>query len=360
MAVGGGSNAAEEYGGEAADFDIQTVDGPALTPKIAGIVGLCLTSFLWIIASWRLLYHYSGWCIKCCQRQKEEEDLHHLRTDGLTTKRILHSLLWTAMVVEGVAYADMVATNSSNELNYTLLDIIGRGILEFSTFVIGTIHWFNIISQARAGDKKLAFTICPVILALVTIGVTVSSTFEAAVLLSGGYKTVHDFRANSKIHRITLMVEAVGWGVQAIIVVICGNMVYKRISSLPTFSQVRSQAKRNIINKMMIPMIFCALCYALRAGFLAADFASRIVSPETTFEAGIGWWVGNCWVPTFVPSIMLLYSIRKRDREPGSIAGVPDTLLQSPQAEALGDPFQSFHRTLQDFEDEDSTRPLKE
>ena len=92
---------------------------------------------------------------------------------------------------------------AGNELNYTLLDIIGRGILEFSTFVIGTIHWFNIISQARAGDKKLAFTICPVILALVTIGVTVSSTFEAAVLLSGGYKTVHDFRANSKIHRIT-------------------------------------------------------------------------------------------------------------------------------------------------------------
>ena len=123
MAVGGGSNAAEEYGGEAADFDIQTVDGPALTPKIAGIVGLCLTSFLWIIASWRLLYHYSGWCSKCCQRQKEEEDLHHLRTDGLTTKRILHSLLWTAMVVEGVAYADMVATNSSKYHSKSILSV---------------------------------------------------------------------------------------------------------------------------------------------------------------------------------------------------------------------------------------------
>ena len=88
-------------------------------------------------------------------------------------------------------------------MNYTLLDIIGRGILEYSTFIIGTVHWFNIVSQARAGDKKLAFTLCPIILAIVTIGVTVSSIFEAVALLNGGYETVHDFRSTSQIHRIT-------------------------------------------------------------------------------------------------------------------------------------------------------------
>mmetsp|Transcript_19467 Transcript_19467/g.41637 ORF Transcript_19467/g.41637 Transcript_19467/m.41637 type:complete len:360 (-) Transcript_19467:182-1261(-) len=344
---------------EAADFDIATVDGPALTPQISGIVGLCITSFLWVIASWRLLYHYSGWCSKCCKRTKEDEEINHLRTDGLTTKRLLHGLLWTAMVVEGVAYADMVGTNSSNKLNYVLLDIIGRGILEFSTFVIGTVHWFNITSQARAGDKKLAFAIFPAILAILTIAVTVSSTFEAVTLLHGGYDTVHGFRSQSDIHRITLLVESVGWGIHAGIVAICGRMVYLRISSLPTFSQVRSHAKRNIITKMIIPMIFCALSYLLRSGWMAADFASRLVSPETTFEQGVGWWVGNCWVPTFIPSIMLLYSIRKRDREPGSIDGVPETLLQSPNAEMPADPFQSFQQTFRDFEDEDASLPSK-
>ena len=91
---------------------------------------------------------------------------------------------------------------------------------------------------------------------------------------------------------------------------------------------------------------------------MAADFASRIISPETTFEAGVGWWVGNCWIPTFVPSIMLLYSVRKRDQEPGD---VPDTLLPaSPHSDAAGDPFQSFQQVLQDFEDEDSVGPIKE
>ena len=52
----------------------------------------------------------------------------------------------------------------------------------------------------------------------------------------------------------------------AVIVVACASMVYGRISSLPTFSQVRSEARRNIMNKMIIPMAFCALSYALRLG----------------------------------------------------------------------------------------------
>lgn len=336
------------------DFDIAEVNGPALTPRIAGIVGLCITSLLWVIASWRLLYHYSGWCGHCCQK-KEDEDINHLRTEGLTTKRLLHGLLWAAMVVEGVGYADMVGTNSNNKLNYVLLDIVGRGILEFSTFVIGTVHWFNLISQARAGDKKLAFKFFPAVLTIITIAVTVSSTFEAVALLHGGFETVHDFRSKSDIHRITLIVESVGWGVHSGIVAICGNMVYKRIASLPTFSQVRSHAKRNIITKMIIPMIFCSLCYFLRSGWMAADFASRIVRPQNTFESGVGWWVGNCWIPTFIPSIMLLYSIRKRDREPGSIDGVPEALLPVPyQEEGPADPFQSFQQTFRDFEDEAS------
>lgn len=362
--VGSESDAGESEN----DFDINTVDGPALTHQISGIVGLCITSLLWVITSWRLLYHYSGRCTKCCKRigihEEEDNDDINVRADGITTKRILHGLLWTAMVVEAVAYADMVGTNSSNKLNYTLLDIVGRGILEFSTFVIGTVHWFNIISRASlASDKKKFWTITlfPIILTIVTIGVTVASTFEAVVLMNGGYKTVHEFRSTSQVHRITLLVESAGWGIHAVVVAICGSMVHRRISALPTFSQVRSEAKRNIINKMIIPMIFCSISYALRAGWLAADFASRILSPSTTFEMGVGWWVGNCWIPTFIPSIMLLYSIRKRDREStGSMDVTPDPTAEGSSTnndatEALltpSDPFESF-QAFRDYEEND-------
>ena len=101
---------------------------------------------------------------------------------------------------------------------------------------------------------------------------------------------------------------------------------------------------------------------------MAADFASRIVSPETTFEAGVGWWVGNVWLPTFIPSIMLLYSIRKRDREEPGYASVgigisptmssssTSPLIQSDSYHAqLGNPFEAFHQNMREFEEEDST-----
>eukprot|EP00985_Skeletonema_marinoi_P008166 scaffold3636_cov88-Skeletonema_marinoi.AAC.4 len=347
---------------------LQSAAGPTLTFRISGIVGLCITGILWIIVSWRLLYHYSGWWSKCCKKKEQqgqeilvEEDeevvINHLRTDGFTMKRLLHIMLWITMIVQGVGYADMVGTDVSNKLNYTLLDIVGRGILEFTTFVIGTIHWFNVTSKARAGasEKKVMFTLLPLILVFATVAVTVCSIFEAVVLLAGHSEDIHEFRSTSKIHRITLIVESSGWGIHAVVVSICGGMVYKRISSLPTFSQVRSRAKRNIITKMIIPIFFCALSYALRSAWMAADFASRILRPDSTFESGLGWWIGNCWIPTIVPSMMLLYSIRKRDREPGMIDGVSETLLQRINAEPqdYDDPFQSFHTLI--IEDENAT-----
>lgn len=159
------------------------------------------------------------------------------------------------------------------------------------------------------------------------------------------------------MHQVTLLVGAVAYLILALIVAKCAAMVHKRISSLPTMSQVRQHAKRNIINKMMIPMIFCALSYALRSAWMAADFTCRIISPDTNFESGVGYWVGNCWLPTIIPSIMLLYSIRKRDRivEPSGSDGKTKTLIKSSDAEAHANPFQSFQQTF--LEDEGASWP---
>ena len=195
-----------------AETDLDVASGPALSPQISGIVGLCITVFLFVIASWRLLYHYyaCGHSRCCAHRPENEDDKNNNNVNsssnnsvpGLTTKRILHGLLFTFTLVEIIGYASMVSTNTSNKLNYTLLDIIGRGILEFSTFVIGTIHWFNVISASQS-DKSLSTVLYPVILAIITIGVTVCSTFEAVALLGGGYDNVDEFREHSKIHRIS-------------------------------------------------------------------------------------------------------------------------------------------------------------
>lgn len=259
------------------------------------------------------------------------------------------------MVVEGVAYADMLAARLSDKLNYTLLDIIGRGILEFTTFSILTVYWFDLTSTARAGasEKRGAFVLFPWLLGLVTVAMIAINTIEAVVLLSDTYPTLDDFRTNSPVHRITLLVESSSWGIHAVIVSICGGMVYKRISSLPTFSQVGNSARRNIWGKMIIPIILCAICYAMRSGWYAADYASRLSDPDTTFETGVGWYIGNVWIPTLIPSLCLLYSVRKRDREPGSIDGVSERLLNRDHiADESNDPFTSFNLVFRDLDEQ--------
>lgn len=324
-------------------FNVGLVGGPVMTAKVAGIVGLCLTSSLWIIVSWRLLFHSKCWCYR------------EAVVDGVTIKRMLHGLLWATMVVEGVAYALMVGgTDTSHKVTYTLLDIIGFGILEYWTFVVGTAYWFNLIYTARSvGESKFTLLIFPTILVIITLAVTVVSIFEAMDLWNGLYLSVSEFREQSRLYRIALLTESVGWGIHGALVVICGCMVHRRISSLPTISQVRSEARRNIMNKMIIPMVFCALSYFLRSGFLAADFATHVINKSNNtgnFEAGVGWWIGYCWIPTLIPSIMLLYSIRKRDREsPGD--GAVYMILQSPNSVGSHeDPFRSFQRT-RDYDD---------
>merc|ERR1711957_908466 len=53
--------------------------------------------------------------------------------------------------------------------------------------------------------------------------------------------------------------------------------------------------------------------------------------------------------------IMLLYSIRKRDRvsEPGAFDSAGQTLIKSTDAETLTNPFHAFQQTFQDFEEDD-------
>ena len=88
---------------------------------------------------------------------------------------------------------DMVATAAISALNYTLLDMIGRGILEYCTFIAGTVHWFGILSES----EKLTFTLFTATLAIITIAVIICSTIEVVALWAGGYETVEDFQVCS-------------------------------------------------------------------------------------------------------------------------------------------------------------------
>jgi hypothetical protein len=190
-AISDGEGDADGEGGP--DYDVSSIGGPAMSSMVSGIVGLCLTSFLWIVVSWRLFYHYSSWF----DRRRRH------RGDGLTIKRALHALLFVTMIVEGAAYAIMVRTNAMGKVAYALLDVIGRGTLEYCAFVVGTSHWFDVIHRARSsGNARSCLAFYPVPLAFLALGVIVASAFEAVDLSSDAYPTVDAFRNNSRIYRI--------------------------------------------------------------------------------------------------------------------------------------------------------------
>lgn len=259
------------------------------------------------------------------------------------------------MLIEGVAYMDMLVHDKWDKLNYLLLDILGKGILEYSTFSILTVYWFDMTSSARAivKERLVTFTLFRWVLCITTLGMIGMNTYEAVVLLGDKYSTLPQFQSQSSIHRITLLVECISWGVHAVIVSICGGIVYSRISSLPNFAQVGLRAKSSILSKMLFPIVSCAVSYGLRSGWYGADYVSRLHGSETAFETGAAWWICNVWIPSFIPSLCLLYSVRKRDREPGSIDGVSESLLKGDTlGSSGGDPFRNFNRMFRDLDDE--------
>ena len=141
---------------------VDSVDGPVLTVKLSGIIGVVLTSMLFLVASWRLIHHFSAmW------RRDTDEEVNS--TQGITTKRTLHIFLWMTMLIEGGAYSAMVAHNTISKVNYMLLDIIGRGVLEYWTFVFGTMYWFDIVAKASRSKGESARSMYPVVLAIVTV-----------------------------------------------------------------------------------------------------------------------------------------------------------------------------------------------
>jgi hypothetical protein len=305
----------------------------------------------------------------------------YIRTEGLTTKRILHILLWSTMLIEGIAYISMIvqllttqgdestSLLSDNKRTYFLLDILGRSILEYTTFSILTVYWFDYLTKASSAavDKRdLLCRLFRYILGCVSLIMIGANTFEAVVLFGGGnttsYDTLSEFQTQSTVHRITLLISCISWGLHGIIVSICGGMVYRRIVSLPNFSAVGSRAKWSILCKMLFPIVCCAVSYAIRSGWYGVDYyylssSSRTQddsTTNTTFERGAGWWIGNVWIPTLLPSLCLLYSVRKRDREPGSIDGVSESLLKGDylMSGKNNDPFRNFNRVFRDLDDE--------
>lgn len=227
------------------------------------------------------------------------------------------------MTLECVAYADVAGVfalshDSSRALRvgYVLLEVIGRAMFEFLAFSTVSILWLDMsrdITTTTAiseNNSRLLKTTLPRILIGTGVILSLASIWEAVDILTTSNEASWVFRGH-------ISIEAVAWGIQAGMACTCTWLTAKRISRLSMLEQSDKWIQVKVVMKPLVPMVLCTICYSIRAMWLFVLFVSMPKTMSHLAERdSLAWWIGFCWIPTFLPSILLLYSARKRDPTP--------------------------------------------
>jgi hypothetical protein len=328
--------------------------------RTAGIVGLCLTSCLGLISCWRLIHQYS-------ERHRPSSSpllstpppLHQQSSSQQyptvssschiwTARRGFHILFSLAMIVEGISYADLCGVFLSSQQQpswrserwgYILLELVGRSYLEVFSYMIVTLLWLEAIGirlgcsnwteTSRSATTEQASTTSnmlnligfrvslyfPTIVWTMVITIVTLASLLQAISMVNSSPTLEGHFWIYQFHRL---VETLCWIVHAATAMACVLWTAQKIQSLSHFSQLPPSSRWRLLAKTLLPMLVCALCYAIRATTLLWEEWKIILGTSnaiitTRSRKSLVWWIGFTWIPTLLPSIVLLYSTRKRD-----------------------------------------------
>jgi hypothetical protein len=295
-----------------------------------------------------LLFHPSGIDIVAVKELSDETPVPPF---------LLIYLFRMAMTCEALAYADIsgVLVFSKNrifadKLGYVLLDVTGRSILEMLAFSTVTAIWLKTAIESSpsvlwGSHQSTPFGILPpLFLLLILLLVLVSATLSAIALVvyqDDALETIQELPWS----RAQTMLEAIAWGVHALVVIECSFVTSKRVLNLVPTSQWTQRL--SLMGKTVLPMLVASLVYATRCLWLLAIFWRC----ESVARGTWAWWIGFAWLPTWLAVGVLLYSARKRDQLPASEEMMEPLLLPArPPAEA----FMAFSRHRQGLGVDDS------
>jgi hypothetical protein len=235
----------------------------------------------------------------------------------LTPRRLFHALLWSAMTLECVAYVDVAGLialardpSTAVKVGYVLLEVIGRAMLEFTAFATVTILWFDTAKNLSTNENGSKLMDClPRILLGTAVILSVASIWAAVDILTSAKDASWVFRGHN-------FIESIAWGIQAITAVVCTWLTAQRISRLCMLPHSDDWTRFKVVSKPLVPMVLCAICYTVRAVWLFCLFVTMPMTSNLADRYGLAYWIAFCWIPTLVPSTMLLYSARKRDPTP--------------------------------------------
>jgi len=308
--------------------------------RIVGIVGILVNSIVWAITSWRLYAHYSGY--SCFSKRDNSNYEKGTLVEGWTKKRGIHEGLWMTMLLEVIGYI-ILLKNKEEKVGFFVLGIIGRSMLEYWTLSAVTVSWILKLSKARAGlsEQKIVFKMYPAVLLICGIVLFILCVRSGVSL----------FIEHKDVDNLVVYVESFSWGVQGLATFHCSILLKKRLRTIPQWSSIKTRERLVIASNMLCVMLISSLCFFMRAIIL---FCNLIFDWP---EYSILYWICGIWIPTFVPCLLFLYFLRRRDRVMGWIEGISDAslLTSAPPEEA----FLSFRNTM-NWENEEEEGAAKE
>mmetsp|Transcript_11612 Transcript_11612/g.13258 ORF Transcript_11612/g.13258 Transcript_11612/m.13258 type:complete len:370 (-) Transcript_11612:400-1509(-) len=340
---------------------------------LAGKIGLFISILLCLLCTWRLCFHTCwDWIIGVNGGSTENEQRYTVPSvRWFTRRRSFHVLLWMSVFCEVVSYADLSGllpfTSDrvlADIIGYVILHVVAR-TLELLAFCTVSQIWLIISINADprslesriSNEDFLIHWLPPIFMLFTALLVITSVSLSVVIFCRYPHAPIHESISIMQ-ERTTILL----YGINILMVILSIDMTLRWIFILIPSTDCRRRLY--LICKAVGPMLISCLAYATRFVWLIATYMDQ------DRRDGWAWWISFSWTPTIVVSIMLLYSVRKRDSivefemieneiDTNVVGSSEDNLQQSllrpqPPAEA----FRSFHIFRRGDEDMDDSFSL--
>ena len=276
-----------------ASFDV-------MDPRFVGVLGFSFYAILFLAVSFQLKHHLTKGDFR------------------LTLRKSFHTILWMYALLEALSYIPMAfegATIYTKPFYIMHLLAISCDITAFS---LVTVLWSRTLTLTP-NERRFFSSSFPFVLITADAAFLVYSVFVCFDIVRYRAEQTNEevdldtWAKSSPSYKHLLIAEPCALSFNALCVIVYGaKMVYKLVS-LRNWPTLPRQVQLRILTQTFFTMFSCAFCYLLRSLMLVLEY-SRIERSDSLMDTNAAWWFGAIWIPTIVPSCLLLFTMRNLDK----------------------------------------------
>lgn len=253
-----------------------------LTNEDIGGIGLCLYSIIFFIALQRIYVHFIPYSPPI-----------------YSTRKILHILIALYGLLQSLSYTSFLQ-GSGTYYKWTYCLHLISIFLELAAFSVISILWSKtLMSRNHAKRYIIPF------LFVVNISFLLYTLYLIAEM-SLTNLSFENWTKSSILFRGILIVEPTILIINAFLISFLGIRITLKLVDHPSWTVIESSDKKSIILRFLGTVTICCLSYLMRASLeLIVLVNSNIVFTNTQ------WWVLSTWLPTSLPIIILMYTMRR-------------------------------------------------